>query len=649
MKYFLLLLALVASDVIVSQNSQQEIDSLMIVAETANDSVRFRIKNKAAFFYIFNEPEKAKRLLDSSLSDPIIESHPFSKAELTNTFGIYYAVTGQSDSAKINYENALAISRNHSFDRITRMIINNLGMNQWNSGNFQVALEYFFQALEMAKKTAVDDKGFGVYYNNIGLIYQEMYQWDKAIEYHDKSLTIREKHQLLNEIPASQNNLAICYKELGLYEKAEELALESLANAKEAKTFQYEVSALSTLGNTYVLLKKYPEAIKSHKLALERRASLGIDENDGLGSIIGIIESYNRLGQPKLAKPYFERGQELILEYPELNYDGNFNMVAAEMFFRLNQPNKGSYHISKSFAARDSLFSSENATALANLETKFKVAENERDLAKTRANLAETELKVKNRNNIITGSLGLAVILGLIGFLFYNQQKLRNQQLQKEGELKAALARIETQNKLQEQRLRISRDLHDNIGSQLTFVTSSVDNLKFGLKEADENVTSKLSKISEFTTQTIYELRDTIWAMNKTEITFEDLQTRIANFIDQAGAAAEGVDFNFEVSKLVKADHIFSSVEGMNIYRIIQEAVNNALKYAKPSTILVGIMSSDEGYKVEIIDNGSGFDITTIEKGNGIHNMTKRAKDIGGSVSINSKPDVGTKITLLVK
>lgn len=74
----------------------------------------------------------------------------------------------------------------------------------------------------------------------------------------------------------------------------------------------------------------------------------------------------------------------------------------------------------------------------------------------------------------------LTFIIKLIGFLVYNQQKLKNRQLHKENELRDALIQIETQNRLQEQRLRISRDLRDNIGAQLTFIISSIDNLKYG-------------------------------------------------------------------------------------------------------------------------------------------------------------------------
>ena len=77
------------------------------------------------------------------------------------------------------------------------------------------------------------------------------------------------------------------------------------------------------------------------------------------------------------------------------------------------------------------------------------------------------------------------------------------------------MAQIESQNKLQEQRLSISRDLHDNIGAQLTFIISSLENTKFGIPNLETAVEKRLDKISDFTRNTIVELRDTIWAMNK--------------------------------------------------------------------------------------------------------------------------------------
>jgi len=247
---------------------------------------------------------------------------------------------------------------------------------------------------------------------------------------------------------------------------------------------------------------------------------------------------------------------------------------------------------------------------------------------------------------MLYGSLGLVIVLALLGYLFYNQQKLKNRQLRKENELKTALAHIETQNRLQEQRLRISRDLHDNIGSQLTFIISSIDSLKFGLKTAEERTLNKLSGISAFASQTIYELRDTIWAMNKNDITCEDLQGRISNFIEKAGIASNEIIFNFSVAETVCKEAKFTSVQGMNIYRIIQEAVNNALKHANATSVSVHIDKKDAIYHIRIKDDGKGFDVAQTASGNGLHNIEKRARELEGRVAIASEKEAGTTIEI---
>ena len=170
------------------------------------------------------------------------------------------------------------------------------------------------------------------------------------------------------------------------------------------------------------------------------------------------------------------------------------------------------------------------------------------------------------------------------------------------------------------------------------------------MKDGDDKVTQKLGEISDFTTQTIYELRDTIWAMNKTEISFEDLQGRIANFMEKAGGASDLMAFNFIVSEGISKNAVLTSIQGMNVYRIIQEAVNNSLKYAKASKIDDVISGVDtDTMKVESSDDGQGFNEKTVERGNGLTNMKKRARDIQGNINITSQEGIGTQVQLTFK
>lgn len=631
-------------------------DSLMGVALTSNDSVKLRIFNRVSFYYIFNEPERAKKLLLKGIVESQNKIIPFSEAELTNTYGIYYDVSGNSDSAKYYFEKALNISEAHDYKTITIMVINNLGMFHWNKGNYQEALNYFFQALVM-NKSELSSSSADTYYSNIGLIYQEMGLPDKALEYHNQALELRRELGDKKNIAISLNNIGISLAQKKNYNEAEKSFNEAVTAAQEANEYGVLYNALNGLANLYITTGVYTKAIPILQKSISERNRLNIERRANLSAIANLISAYLASGQIENAKKYIENGNKFLVEFPNLLVSAvDFYGVASQVYFMENNYSEGTRYFEKALAAKDSIFSSENAEKTANLETKFKVSQRERDLAETRANLAESELKVEQKNIFILGMSALVLILGLLGYLLYNQQKLKNRQLQKEGELKTALAKIETQNQLQEQRLRISRDLHDNIGSQLTFIISSIDNLKYGFTDISDKLGSKLSSISNFTSQTIYELRDTIWAMNKTDISVEDLQARIANFIEKAGVASN-VDFQFLVENSIKKEKVYNSIQGMNIYRIIQEAVNNALKYSEATEVKVFInkailSNADErdykpSYKLEIIDNGKGFDLEKTTFGNGIANMQKRAKDLNGKLEITSEIGKGTTVALL--
>jgi len=107
------------------------------------------------------------------------------------------------------------------------------------------------------------------------------------------------------------------------------------------------------------------------------------------------------------------------------------------------------------------------------------------------------------------------LILGFIGFLFYNQKRLKGIQGQKENELKASLIKIETQNKIQEQQLRISRDLYKSIDTQLDYIISSINSLKCSFEINDHKLTQEIEIIGGFTFSAKNDLKATILEMNK--------------------------------------------------------------------------------------------------------------------------------------
>ena len=496
-------------------------------------------------------------------------------------------------------------------------------------------------------------------------IYEKLNQMDRVADYYaemgysmkyrdlKQALLYMQKGKAIAETNNFENELKDIYNNYGV--------LKEINNELDSALFYYDKGlkmkmklndtigipySWSNMAGVYGLQENFSRSREYFNKSLQQRLVWA--------DSLGIAENYTQLGEVFMAEkkwkeaiPFMHKSLPISLKKQYQNLTQYNYKMLSDIYKKLNNADSALYYFEQYSAVKDSVHSIKVQESIAALNIEFETEKKQNEILKQRAQLAEKDLEVRRKNTFIFGSLGLAIILGLLGYLLFKQQKLKNRQLQKEGELKTALAKIETQNKLQEQRLRISRDLHDNIGAQLTFIISSIDNLKYGFSDISEKLNNKLSGISNFTAQTIYELRDTIWAMNKENITFEDLQARIANFIEHAKNASERIDFSFNIEENVDEAHIFTSVEGMNIYRIIQEAVNNALKYASADEIEINISEKETKYLIEISDNGIGFDPETIELGNGLNNMKKRVREINGTLQIKSSKK-GTSISLKV-
>jgi len=627
----------------------QNLDNLFHeTQQLKDDSTKIRMYNKIGFSYIFNDTERALEIIEEGKQLAQTANFTFGLTELTNTHGIYFDVIGKSDSASFYFRKALDMSREFGYKSIESMCINNLGMFNWNNGNYDEALDYFFESLKINERYN-NEQSKTSSLNNIGLIYQEMNLNEKALEYHKKALEIRLKYNKYNEQIASYNNIGINLKDLGRLDEAIEYFNKGIVLAKEKNNLIDLYRLLDNLGNAYNEKGDIELALATYLKALDRPEDYKADEKGMLATYNNIATLYNEKNDPKRALKYIRSAFKLLEKFPEAELiAADLYLANAESHYMLNDYTTARKSKAKYIKLKDSIFSEKNAKAIADLEVKYETEKKEKEILIQRAELAEQDLVIQKRNYQLLGLAALGVVLGLIGFLFYNQQKLKNQQLLKENELKDALIKIETQNKLQEQRLRISRDLHDNIGAQLTFIISSIDNLKYGFDIKDEKLTSKLETISEFTSGTIYELRDTIWAMNKSEITFEDLQSRISNFIDKAHVFDSNIKFEFNVASDLNTSKTFSSVEGMNIHRVTQEAIHNSLKYAEASLIKVEVFQEVSNLIFKISDNGKGFNLDEVTRGNGLNNMEKRIESIGGVLKIASNLKGGTEVVITI-
>ena len=216
---------------------------------------------------------------------------------------------------------------------------------------------------------------------------------------------------------------------------------------------------------------------------------------------------------------------------------------------------------------------------------------------------------------------------------------------------KKAIQALELQHKIQMERERISRDLHDNVGTQLSLISKNIE----GAIDPSQNISdaerlNNLGAISLTSKEVIFTLRETIWALNKEEISLEELSDKLKAFTQKLFALNRSCILQY-TETLTDKNLVLSPSEAIHLFRICQEAITNSLKYANAGAMDISIHSANGRYNINIADDGIGFEpnINKTTAHYGLENMKFRADEIACDFSINTMPGKGTKIIISKK
>jgi signal transduction histidine kinase len=578
------------------------------------------------------------------------------RANLCNVMGIYYSLNGKYDSSLYFYTIALSTAEKIKDTKVAQKVKANLGDLYSYMGDHANALKYQLEVLNVQQREN-DSVGIIRSFINVGNTYNYMHDDSIALEYYMRAYpSLKDKKNrmagnLFNSIAVAYEDLSDTLKDTDpkwkLYTAMQKSFLEQSLAVKTALNDSLGIAnTVSNFGRLAVRMKNIPEAIRYFN------ESMTIAEKINNPRIIRIncLQLGNLyMSQKEYSKAlvYFVKMNEMGVQDDDLDAQHD----ALQGIFRAYEA-MGDYKNAFDYLLRfrdvqGKLDYAEKQKRIAEAEAKYKNQEKQRENDKL---LYENQLKTiahekaeQEKRWILLFSAGALLLVLLIFYLFYRNAQIKAKAKEEQEITKAVFASE------QKERIRISRDLHDNVGTQLSLISNDIEWITHPLKTFTETEkTEKLELIGNASKEVINTLRETIWALNKEEVSFEEFADKLKAHVQKQVKLTQNVQPSF--SENLQSTIMLGPSEALGLFRICQEAIANSLKYAKSEKLDISLSTQNGKYKLVISDHGKGFDKSAAGGENyGLANMQFRAEEISCTIDIVSSPEKGTVVTISKK
>ena len=205
------------------------------------------------------------------------------------------------------------------------------------------------------------------------------------------------------------------------------------------------------------------------------------------------------------------------------------------------------------------------------------------------------------------------------------------------------LYRIQQLKKMMAVRAKISRDLHDEVGSVLSSIHVYSSVAKKAMEKNTQVTRDALQVIHDNSRQVMENMSDIVWAINSTDEGGLSLEKKIKNYGFEL-LTPQNIVTRYVID--AHAEQLLQNMEARkNVLLIAKEAMNNIARYSKATEVAVNLKLVNQHLELTIVDNGIGFDAASGKTGNGLSNMKKRTEVLGGKFSLVSAEAGGTAIT----
>jgi signal transduction histidine kinase len=522
------------------------------------------------------------------------------KAQLINRYASIFQQRQKYDSAVNRYLQAAALFTELKDE--SKLIYTNYNLSGiYNSlGDNSKALFYARETRRIANK--INDPAFILRsYIVLGDAFVSVQQYDSVRQVSRIGLSLAKQQNMAFAIGKFHSLLGIFHTNQTKNYDSAIFYFNSALDYYYPINTRYDIAmVLQNMGHTYLLTGDYEKAVKHLRQGVDFSKELNLD-NVLRVCLLDLVTAEEKLGHVKESLGY-------LREYVAVN---------------------------------DSVISRANRKVVYDLETKYQTQKKEIQLL-----AQQKEIRQKNTlNYVLAGGLLSASLISFLLYRTYRQRQKLQQQRIRELETEKQLTAAEAVLKGEEQeRSRLAKDLHDGLGGMLSGVKFSLTGMQGNQVMTPDNLQAFEHSLGMLDSS-IRELRRIAHNMMPESLIRFGLPTAIHDFCkDVSNHTLKVVYQAYGVDNLSLENTV-----AVSIYRVIQELVNNTLKHAQASELLVQLSLHDHVLEVTVEDNGKGWNQVALEKkGMGWSNIRSRINYLKGTIDVKSAPGKGTSVILSI-
>lgn len=619
------------------------LDSLLRqLAKAPADSNKVYLLLSVANQYDMTEPDQARQY--AAAAAELSSRLQFARGQMKSYRHLAYLASYKSrfDSVIVYNRIVLDIARREKDSFNIGAACFNIGVGYRFLYELDSAVEYTLTGARV-----LDGKGYYAIEStlNDGLqaLYMTLRQYDKAIAYGEKAVAIARKldnpQQLLNAL----NNLGLSYVEVNRTADAKKVYQEGLDIAIRQQNFPLETMLRNNLADLYIQEGAYEQAGDNARRSMQLAATL--QDEGTIMNAKAIMAGYYlyKSDYPeaeRLAKEVVQAAEQQSLDDSKI---AGLNLLS-KIAFAAGQYQKGFAYDAQKSRLEAAVFTESVKQREAAIRIRFETEKKDDEIK-----LQKAEIRRKNTFNSILLASGITLlIITLLGYYSYTQkQKLQQQrinELETEKKLAATAAVLKGE---EQERTRLSKDLHDGLGGMLSGIKYALHTMKDNLILTPDNARA-FERSMDMLDSSIREMRRVAHNMMPEALVKFGLDTALRDFCkDITESGALKVSYQSIATENLQLDN----TTAITIYRIVQELLNNTIKHAAATSALVQLTKADGALTVTVEDDGKGFDPAILQqaKSMGWNNIRNRVEFLRGKMDLHAQPGTGTSVNIEFK